>query len=99
MVRPAAWGEIPSGAVRPEVWEAVRPEVWEGVPREVWEAVQPGAWEGVPREAAQQVAWGEVQQGDGCCREGIKYSRAMPDDIVQMNVQAYFWYPFINDTI
>ena len=60
---------------------------------------QPAAWEGAPRAADQRVAWGEVQQGDGYCREGIKYSRAMPDDIVQMIVQAYFWYPFTNDTI
>lgn len=100
----AAWGEVPSGAVRQAVLEEVQQAAWEGGPSEavrqaVLEAVRPAAWEGAPRAADQRVAWGEVQQGDGYCREGIKYSRAMPDDIVQMIVQAYFWYPFTNDTI
>ena len=67
--------------------EAAQRVALEEVPKE---AAQPEALEEVPREAAQRAAWGEDRQGDGYCRVGIEYSRAMPDDIVQKIVQAFF---------
>ncbi|MBU9738160.1 hypothetical protein KTH81_07850 [Lachnospiraceae bacterium ASD3451] len=84
--------EVPKEAAQPEALEEVPKRVAQRavlgeVPKE---AVQPEALEEVPREAAQRAAWGEDRQGDGYCRVGIEYSRAMPDDIVQKIVQAFF---------
>ena len=92
--------EVPKAAAQPEALEEVPKRVAQRavlgeVPKEAVQpedagAVQPEALEEVPREAAQRAAWGEDRQGDGYCRVGIEYSRAMPDDIVQKIVQAFF---------